>query len=85
MRYAIERGCGIFDFTVGDERYKREWCDTEIKLYDHVSAATWRGALVTTALLAKRGVKRWIKQTPVVWDIFTKLRSALGSFRASRS
>jgi CelD/BcsL family acetyltransferase involved in cellulose biosynthesis len=85
MRYAIERGCGIFDFTVGDERYKREWCDTEIKLYDHVSAATGRGALVTAALLAKRGVKRWIKQTPVVWDIFTKLRSALGSFRASRS
>ena len=41
---AIERGYRIFDFTIGDERYKRDWCDTELKLYDYLSAATWRGA-----------------------------------------
>jgi CelD/BcsL family acetyltransferase involved in cellulose biosynthesis len=44
MRYAIERKCDAFDFTIGDERYKSEWCDGVFKLYDHVSAATWRGA-----------------------------------------
>ena len=38
MRYAIEHGCDVFDFTIGDEPYKREWCDAEIKLYDYVSA-----------------------------------------------
>ena len=34
MHYAIDRGCSIFDFTIGDERYKRDWCDIELKLYD---------------------------------------------------
>ena len=42
MRYAIERGCGAFDFTIGDERYKAEWCEGQITLYDPVSAATLR-------------------------------------------
>ncbi len=29
MRYAIEHGCNEFDFTIGDEPYKHDWCDTE--------------------------------------------------------
>ena len=43
---AIDRGFRVFDFTIGDERYKRDWCDTEIKLYDTIvgrdgCAARW--------------------------------------------
>ena len=49
---AIDRGFRIFDFTIGDERYKRDWCDTELKLYDHIAAATWRGALIAMPMLA---------------------------------
>ena len=40
MRYAIEHGCREFDFTIGDEPYKRDWCDAELRLYDHRSAVT---------------------------------------------
>ena len=43
LKYAIERGLQRFDFTIGDERYKLEWCDSSLKLYDHAAAATWRG------------------------------------------
>ncbi len=32
MRYFIERGFTTFDFNIGDEPYKREWCDTETKI-----------------------------------------------------
>ena len=35
----------LFDFTIGDEPYKREWCDIEISLCDHVSPASLRGWL----------------------------------------
>ena len=35
MRYALEHGCTLFDFTIGDEPYKREWCDVEIRLCDY--------------------------------------------------
>ena len=81
MGYAIGRGCDTFDFTIGDERYKRDWCDAELKLFDHVAIATARGAAVAGPLLAARAAKRWIKQTPVIWNTFTKVRSLVGSLR----
>jgi CelD/BcsL family acetyltransferase involved in cellulose biosynthesis len=84
MGYAIGRGCNKFDFTIGDERYKRDWCDTELKLFDHVVIATARGALVAGPLLAARAVKRWIKQTPMLWNAFTKARSLLGALRGAK-
>ena len=40
LHYAIDRGSDIFDFTIGDERYKRDWCDIELKLYDVIAPAT---------------------------------------------
>ena len=58
MHQAIDRGFRVFDFTIGDERYKRDWCDTELKLYDHIAAATWRGALVAMPMLAVQRLKR---------------------------
>jgi CelD/BcsL family acetyltransferase involved in cellulose biosynthesis len=81
MRYAIERGCRMFDFTIGDERYKRDWSDTELKLFDYVGIATARGAAVAIPLRAARRVKRWIKQTPALWSAFSKARELLGSLR----
>jgi len=85
MRYAIEHGCDVFDFTIGDERYKRDWCDTELKLYDHVAAANWRGALVAAAVLAVLSVKRQIKQTPILWASVSKLRVLFGSYASAGS
>ena len=49
MRYALERGCTLFDFTIGDEPYKRDWSDRELALYDHVA----RGDLARRALCRK--------------------------------
>jgi CelD/BcsL family acetyltransferase involved in cellulose biosynthesis len=81
MQYAIEHGFKIFDFTIGDERYKRDWCDTELKLFDFIAAANWRGQLVAAPMLAKQKLKRWIKQTPVLWNTFSAVRSFAGSLR----
>jgi CelD/BcsL family acetyltransferase involved in cellulose biosynthesis len=78
LRYAIERGCGVFDFTIGDERYKQEWCDTRIALFDHVSPATLRGYLAAFRFRATSRVKRWIKQTPMLWSVASRLRVLIG-------
>ena len=79
LHLAIDREFRIFDFTIGDERYKRDWCDTELKLYDFIAAATWRGALVALPMLAAQRLKRRIKQTPVVWNLFSAGRALFGS------
>lgn len=75
MRHAIQTGCKVFDFTVGDEPYKRDWSDTESALFDHVRPARWRGALVAPPLLGLIRIKRLIKQTPVLWRTFSKARA----------
>jgi len=79
MHYAIDCGLRVFDFTIGDERYKRDWCDTELKLYDFISAATWRGALIAMPMLAAQRLKRRIKQSPVLWNTFSAGRAFIGS------
>lgn len=79
MERAIERGCDRFDFTIGDERYKLEWSDTLIRLYDHTAAASARGAPLVLASNAFRSLKRTIKQNPALWSAFSRARSALGA------
>ncbi|MBI3703488.1 MAG: GNAT family N-acetyltransferase [Rhizobiales bacterium] len=81
LHQAVDRGFKAFDFTIGDESYKRDWCDSEIKLYDHIAAATWRGALIAMPLLAAQRLKRWIKQTPVLWAAASKVRAWVGALR----
>lgn len=82
MRLAMERGLSVFDFTIGDEPYKRDWCDTELTLYDHVAAANWRGVPVVWAQVGKQQIKRTIKQTPALWSLFSKARAWLGGLRS---
>lgn len=78
MRYAIEHGCEAFDFTIGDEGYKREWSDTAISLHDARLALTWRGRVVALISATLSHAKRTIKQTPLLWSWATRIRAALG-------
>jgi CelD/BcsL family acetyltransferase involved in cellulose biosynthesis len=82
MRGAIEHGCTTYDFTIGDEPYKRDWCDGVIPLYDHLSSATLRGALLLAPMAAKTRLKRVIKQTPALWEAFRRVRSLAGRLTA---
>jgi CelD/BcsL family acetyltransferase involved in cellulose biosynthesis len=79
LRYAIERGLTTFDFTIGDEPYKRNWCDTVQPLYDHMAAASARGACVLVPSLLTHWLRRRVKQTPVLWAAFKRTRAAVAS------
>jgi CelD/BcsL family acetyltransferase involved in cellulose biosynthesis len=81
MHYAIRRGCRRFDFTVGDEPYKREWCETEQQLFDHSSATTLRGVPAATGALAWGHLKRAIKHSALLWKLTQRARAALGTLR----
>ena len=77
LRRAIDKGLRVFDFTVGDEAYKHDWCDIEIRLYDHLAPATPLGVPAVAAIVAYRNLKRFIKQTPILWSAFYSARSLL--------
>jgi CelD/BcsL family acetyltransferase involved in cellulose biosynthesis len=74
LRRAIEHDIRDFDFTIGDEPYKRDWADIEIQLYDHLRAATLRGVVVVAMISAFRRTKRLIKTTPALWHAYSKAR-----------
>jgi len=81
MAHAIGLGLRRFDFTIGDERYKLEWSDTHLALWDHTAVSTWRGWPLSFWSKARRRLKRFVKQTPLMWNLVSSLRSAIGALR----
>lgn len=79
MAHAIGLGLLYFDFTIGDERYKLEWSEIHLNLYDYAVAATWRGWLASAWSTARRRLKRLIKQTPPLWRLAGRIRLLLGA------
>jgi CelD/BcsL family acetyltransferase involved in cellulose biosynthesis len=85
LRHAIERGLTVFDFTIGDEAYKRDWCDEAQPLFDYLAAVTLRGSCALPLLRAKGRLKRRIKQTPALWKMFTRARAMRGALLRKRT
>src|SRR4029078_13663025 len=75
MRYAIGRGCTLFDFTIGDETYKRDWCELVLKLYDLSSAQTLRGWLLMLPATGGAMLKRVSKQPQDVLRLKARMRT----------
>ena len=84
LAHAIRLRLKTFDFTIGDEPYKLEWCDTHWELYDYTEAASWRGRPPYWLSNAQQRAKRFIKQTPWAWRLVTGLRSASGRLSGLR-
>jgi CelD/BcsL family acetyltransferase involved in cellulose biosynthesis len=79
LAYAINRGLKRFDFTIGDEPYKFDWCDTVLKLHDYTATTTWRGLPARVRSSVQRRIKRLIKQTPLLWNVVLHSRSMIGT------
>ena len=82
LRYAIARGCARFDFTIGDEPYKRDWCETEQQLYDHAAAVTLRGWPSFAIASGWRRAKRTIKQSALLWGVAVRVRTIVATLRS---
>lgn len=81
LRLATERGMKRFDFTIGDEAYKRDWCESEQRLYDYSAAVRLRGWPTAMLSLGWRRMKRAIKQTAPLWNAAQRVRSMIASLR----
>jgi CelD/BcsL family acetyltransferase involved in cellulose biosynthesis len=45
VKNSIEDGIEYFDFTIGSEEYKKNWCDIENQLFQHISYYSLKGYL----------------------------------------
>jgi CelD/BcsL family acetyltransferase involved in cellulose biosynthesis len=82
LAYAIKRKLARFDFTIGDEPYKKEWSDVVLKLCDYSAAVTWRGWIADAIAVRLRRLKRFIKQTPWAWRLMVELRTVSADLEA---
>lgn len=74
----IERLCGegarIFDFGIGDQRYKRSWCTVETPLRDIILPLTPRGILAAGLYRAVTRAKRTIKANGTAYAFLQRQR-----------
>jgi CelD/BcsL family acetyltransferase involved in cellulose biosynthesis len=77
LALAMRRGFTIFDFTIGDEAYKRDWCESRQILHDYLWARTPAGLAVALPLALKQRLKRLIKENAMLWSAALKTRAAL--------
>lgn len=81
IEWSTIRGFDVFDFTVGDEDYKDDWCDTSTDLFDVYIGLTIKGRALAWGQAKTRAVKRFIKQSPRLWSVAKRLRKRLYDYR----
>lgn len=79
MQWAIERELDLFDFTIGDEDFKSQWCEQTGPLYDSVAALGVRGMGLAAVLRLGKTVKRQIKENPVLYSTAKAMRRRAAS------
>jgi CelD/BcsL family acetyltransferase involved in cellulose biosynthesis len=74
IREACDAGLSVFDFSVGDQAYKRQWCDIEVPLFDSLVPLTARGRAAALALRAATRARRAAKSSTLARNIVARLR-----------
>lgn len=79
IEQACAAGMDIYDFSVGDEDYKRSWCEIETWQFDTMLPLTAKGrAYVGFDRLRSRAVHA-LKNNAGLWSAFKDLRSRFGA------
>ncbi|CAM5616502.1 hypothetical protein MAUB1S_10488 [Mycolicibacterium aubagnense] len=74
IQEACQQGNLLYDFSVGDEPYKRQWCDVEIRQSDALIPLTTKGRALASALRQGARAKAFVKNNPMIWKITKALR-----------
>ena len=72
---SCDEGHSIYSFGIGDEPYKREWCDIERTIYDTLVPLSAKGRLFTTLQSTRNAIAGSLKRNPRLWSLAKTLRS----------
>ncbi|KPB01768.1 GNAT family N-acetyltransferase [Ahrensia marina] len=75
---ACEKGCEIYDFGVGDEFYKRRWCEIETWHRETHIPISVRGKMKTTMRALRSRLVKAVKTNAFVWSKVKALRKRVG-------
>ena len=79
MEWSIQNKLKVFDFTVGGEQYKKDWCDTETKLFETLEAVTFKGKIYTFTHRTKYYIKKrtWLSSQARKINVWMKNENRL--------
>jgi len=77
LRWCYANNIKAFDLTVGDEGYKKDWCDAHLELVDIRVPVTFTGYLSLLPSRIKDRIKRHIKASPYLLDKALSARRTL--------
>ncbi|RWB72288.1 GNAT family N-acetyltransferase [Mesorhizobium sp.] len=74
IQEACEQGFGVYDFSVGDEPYKRLWCDLAVQHFEVLAPLTLKGRALAIGVRQGARAKVFIKNNQTVWKLTKMLR-----------
>jgi len=74
IEMACAKDLSFFDFSVGDEAYKRSWCDVEITHFDVAIPLTPAARLAVFGSNLVARAKQTIKSNPQLWSVAKAVR-----------
>lgn len=78
----IQEACAnaleVYDFSVGDEPYKRNWCNLETQHRDVMLPLTHKGRLLVWCLIGRARLTGWVKARPAIWNLVRRIRRIAG-------
>ena len=74
IREACDNGAEIYDFSVGDEGYKRQWCDRVEWQFDCFIPLNAKGRLAAMAYRSSAEAKRIVKSNDTLWKAAKSIR-----------
>ncbi|QPC93521.1 GNAT family N-acetyltransferase [Mesorhizobium sp. INR15] len=80
---ACETGFEVYDFSVGDEPYKRLWCDIETQHFEVLVPLTLKGRMLALGLRQAARLKAFIKNSPLIWKLTKMLRRKAAGQRSA--
>ncbi len=80
MKRSCETGVPVYSFGIGDEPYKREWCDIESHIYDTIIPLSVKGRAFTVLQSALSKIVAKVKGNPRLWQLAKALRARLKRF-----
>ncbi|MGH6859181.1 MAG: GNAT family N-acetyltransferase [Phyllobacterium sp.] len=81
IQESCRSGPAVYSFGIGDEPYKRSWCDIELTTYDTAIGFSIKGRIYGVWLTMRNALVRAIKRNDLVWTKVKKLRARLRGTR----
>jgi CelD/BcsL family acetyltransferase involved in cellulose biosynthesis len=77
MKTSINDGCTVFDYTVGDDAYKKDWTDIVLPLYALTAPLSLKAYMHQRGITAKRKLREGLKKVSWIRSAVVRIRDRL--------